>query len=875
MNRHTSYRIQGSLTALATALTLAACAPPEPSATKTPAGAAQRPDYARDNLRPDVDRLIAEVAAEPTTPATLKARAWTLWEWANAYRLAGFPIHPDLSLAISGIMAYPDPPGQQPAVLERCRQVDDWVRELSYRQAHPNALGTLASPNRGPFPVDSYQTLTQVYTLGEAPMGPGAGVLVTAYAYGSPMRIQADNPTGDGYVTITSSKPGVKFRLDTMPISGMHSGTLNGRNVPRPFFEIVEGTLTGGDTITVHIGDRSQGSPGFRLPSPSSSGHRARLWVRLEAGGVVFPLHEVGFLTRGLETAGVRGFAPSVAAVGEAVRISVRSEDRFRNRATSGFPAYIVSSGGREIARVPADGEAVHWVQAQFTEPGVQYLTIASEDGAIRGEINPILVEANPSRRIFWGETHGHSGYAEGIGTVDAYYEFARDDAMFDYATLSEHDIWLDDFEWNTMREATQRYRQPGVFETFLGHEWTTGAGAGGHHIVLFRTPENRRRADRQRSSTLPDLYRLLDAEHETRDVVVIPHAHTPGRWWESDPRFEPLVEIVSNHGTFEWLGRRYAESGFHLGFVGGSDDHIGHPGLRALNSQVVGSDNQGGQAAVIAPERSRDAIFDAMKARSTYATNGHRIILTGALNGAPFGAQIPQTARRELTGRAIGTGPIDRIVVVKNGVDVQTTDYFTGADVASARVVELRLWSETDPFERGVNSRGARLWRGTLKLEGPGTIEGVRTPNVENVYTEEARISATDPKTVEFLVRTRGHFRSVLVAVSGLTSASRLVLDANTPQVERVQQTFTAADLGGAGRTLERRVGPSGQQIDYVTLRLTSPPEERDRTFSYVDEKGAPGDSYWVRVITMNGGIAWSSPIRVGERPGSTTAGF
>ena len=326
-------------------------------------------------------------------------------------------------------------------------------------------------------------------------------------------------------------------------------------------------------------------------------------------------------------------------------------------------------------------------------------------------------------------------------------------------------------------------------------------------------------------------------------------------------------MEIVSNHGTFEWLGRRYAESGFHLGFVGGSDDHIGHPGLRALNSQVAGSDNQGGQAAVIAAEKSRDAIFDALKACSTYATNGHRIILTGALNGAPFGAQVPQTARRELSGRAIGTGPIDRVVVVKNGVDAQTTDYFTGADVASAHVVELRLWSETDPFERGVNSRGARLWRGTLRLEGPGRIEGVRTPNVENVYTEEARISAADPKTVEFLVRTRGHFRSVLVAVSGLTSTSRLILDANTPQVERVQQAFTAADLAGAGRTLERRVGPSGQQIDYVTLRLTRPPEERDRSFSYVDENGAPGDSYWVRVITTNGGIAWSSPIRVGER--------
>ena len=73
-------------------------------------------------------------------------------------------------------------------------------------------------------------------------------------------------------------------------------------------------------------------------------------------------------------------------------------------------------------------------------------------------------------------------------------------------------------------------------------------AGPGGHHNVLFRTPENRRRAERQRAPTLDDLYPLLAAEHDPRDVAVIPHAHAPGSWWQSDPRWESLVEIVSNH---------------------------------------------------------------------------------------------------------------------------------------------------------------------------------------------------------------------------------------------------------------------------------------------------------------------------------------
>jgi hypothetical protein len=852
--------------------TSAADASPAATATATPA-TPQRPDYARDGLRADVERLVAEVAATPTTPATLKARAWTLWEWANAYALAGLPLHSDLSSAMASIAALPDPVPETDIIRLRARQVDDWVRELSFREANPDAIGTLTTPNRGPFPVDSQQTLTQVYTVGSAPMGPGAGVLATIWAYGTPLPIQNTDPAGAGYVRIESSNPAVRFNATTLPLSGMHTGTLSGSNIPRPFFEVVEGTLQPGDTVTVHMGDRAQGGAGLRLPSPSSSGHRARLWIRLAADGVVFPLPEIGFLTEGLETAGVRGFAPSVAGVGEPVRVSVRAEDRFRNRATSGFPVFVVRSGEREIARVPADGQALHQVTAQFDAPGVQYLTIASEDGTIRGEVNPILVEAAPAQRIYWGETHGHSGFAEGIGTVDAYYEFARDDAAFDFATLSEHDIWMDDSEWETLREATGRFHQPGVFETFLGHEWTTAAPGGGHHNVLFRGTGGRR-ADRHRSPTLPDLYALLAAEREPDDVIVIPHAHTPGRWWESDPRFEPLVEIVSNHGTFEWLGRRYIASGYHLGFVGASDDHIGHPGLRALNAQVPGSDNQGGQAAVLATERSRDAIFDAMKARATYATNGHRIVLQATLNGAPMGAKLADAPRREITGRAIGTGPVDRIVIVKNGVDVQTTDFFEGASVESAQFVELRFWSESDPFARDVNSRGTRLWRGTLKLEGPGTITSVATPNTENVYTESARIAAGDPKTVEFLMRTRGHFRSVLVGVSGLAATSQLHLTATTPgapgaagrqNADEISERFAASDVAGAGRTLERK---AGEQTDFVTLRLTTPPTERDRAFSFVDEQGSPGDTYWVRVVTSNGGMAWSSPIRVGDKP-------
>jgi len=52
--------------------------------------------------------------------------------------------------------------------------------------------------------------------------------------------------------------------------------------------------------------------------------------------------------------------------------------------------------------------------QTNNPEPGVHRISIRSKDGAIEGKTNPVLVEKDPEHRIYWGDTHGHSGFAEG-----------------------------------------------------------------------------------------------------------------------------------------------------------------------------------------------------------------------------------------------------------------------------------------------------------------------------------------------------------------------------------------------------------------------------------------------------------------------------
>ena len=853
--------------AIALLLALIGCSAPEETPNRrTDSSLAADPLPA--TLREAVEALKRAVGERPTDGENLADRAQTLGDWIDAHALSGGDSAPFAITVLRNVTDFPT----GTMLVTRSAQLDDLVREYQLRDEEPEALGVLQAESLGPFTAGSFETIRQIWTAGSRGLSIGGGLWLARHFSTMYGPYQADDPSGEGYVTIVTSDDNAVFAAETIMASGPHGGF----RAPEPAlaFRLVEGQVDPGETVTVTYGDISAGSPGLRMTTVSGESVPLPIYVALDEDSSWMMLPIAPFVIEGAEVAGVHGFAPSVLSPGETFEFSVRAQDRWFNRASGEIPAFDILVNGKSVASTEAGTEAIQMLELRLADTGPHWFEIRSKDGSIAGDANPILVTEQADLRIFWGDTHGHSGYAEGIGTVDYFMRFARDEARLDFVTHSEHDVWLDEAEWQLMRTTTAAYDAPGKFIPYLGYEWTSRAANGGHHNVLFRTTEGRERVSALLYPELSSLYQELRAGNAPEDIVIIPHAHNPGDARHSDPLLEPLIEIMSMHGTFEWFIRNYLSNGHQVGFVAASDDHLSHPGYSAPSRLTLGQ--RGGLGAVLAPERSRDALFDAMRARRTYATTGDRMILDVRLNGALMGQRAEFAKTRELSGRVIGTAPIDSITVFKNDQEIWRRDYLTDQNASATQKMQLAFLSDATPKHWGDAPRGWRHWRGRLRLEG-GRIVSARgvdfvNPNAQSLIREG--------DGYQFATMSRGDASPIELVVDNLTEGATLVLEiedaletGSAPPFYRRHQVapggvFRLPFSEMTGGVLTVQV-PAPDYMDGILLRRVVEEGERDIAFEVTDsEDPRQGDYYYVRIRQSNDAAAWSSPIWVGGYP-------
>jgi len=734
----------------------------------------------------------------------------------------------------------------------------------------PEHMGSIRLTPSGPFVAGAYAELTLTYTAGTFGIDDTGMVKISWRTTSDMSKPQFDKPAAPNFTTVEASN-GAKLdiwfdRLNIRP----YANTL--------LIRVGRGYLRAGDTLTVRMGDRRQGSPGYRLQTNCEA--RVELRTSIDA----FATYEFTELPEQPAFALVPGPAahwkaiwPSLAVVGEPFRLAIVAEDAWGNptseakRTLALVPSHPIRGLPQSVAIERGDGPRV--LDGLVAEVAGDLDLRLMADGQELARANPLRVVAAAPLRRYWGDLHGQSGETIGMGSAESYFRYARDLTFIDMVGHQGNDFQITDAFWAELNRLTAAFDAPGRFVCLPGYEWSGNTGMGGDRNIFFRR-EGRpiRRSSHilvegQTSSravyTADELFRALAGE----DAVVI--AHVGGRYADikraHDGRLERSVEVHSTWGTFEWLLHDAFDMGYRVGVVCHSDDHKGCPGATKPGASTFGA--IGGLTCYFMPELTRDALFEALRRRRHYGTTGTRLFLdlratfeqpVTAFSEDPQLARAKEFAVREasmgdiirprsvpmrLAVEAIGTAPIERLDVLHGAKVVQAARPFTAADLG--RRVRV-TWQGAEYRGRGRET----MWQGKLRLSGNRFARFAPV----NFLNPERKVEETSAGTaLTWTSVTTGNLAGMDLWLE-TSRRGTLALDTNVVSGEVDLTTLADGTATFDGGGLDRRIS---------VYRL--PEQDWSRHLAVDHVATFPGGAdvpVYVRVTQSDGHQAWSSPI-------------
>lgn len=520
-----------------------------------------------------------------------------------------------------------------------------------------------------------------VFEAGELGVATGGAVFFQVSPFWGWSTPQVQRESDLGFTRVSTPAQGVELTPRTLDqqLLGVH---IDGR------------ALAAGERIVFDYGVGP-----LRAKADDFAEERSRFWIAVDGDGdgvrkLIAESPWVAVLPGPAELLSI--VAPTVLRPAEVGRLHVALLDAkgnagSRESASIRFHAAPPSLGLAETLQLDAAAGGSAIVDFSPTEEGTFHFTATATlaDGReLQCAIGPLLV-SSAGRRVLWADLHGHSGESDGSGTPEQYWRYGRDVAGLDFLALTDHDHWGMEFldrrpdTWRSLVELARSFDAPGRFVALPGFEFTDWIH--GHRCVIGFDDSAELLSSVDERSDSPQ--KLWDALRGKR-VLTIPHHMAGGPialdWnFAAEPELEPVIEIASVHGSSEAAdspGRIYSPVPGHFardalerkliaGFIASGDSHDGHPGL----AHLAAPQKRAGLAAIVCEERTREALYDALRSRRVYGTTGARILLRFSFAGRPMGSIISAEElglSRDIYVNAIGSAPIARIEVI-HGAEV------------------------------------------------------------------------------------------------------------------------------------------------------------------------------------------------------------
>lgn len=493
---------------------------------------------------------------------------------------------------------------------------------------------------------------------------------------------------------------------------------------------------------------------------------------------------------------------------------------------------------------------------------------------------------------IYFGDIHNHCGISYGHGSLENAYQNAR--LQLDFASVTGHSSWPDmpeqeerlqpvveyhtmGFEklaknWESYVQTTQAHNEPGKFITLFSYEWHSGQY--GDYVVYLKDPVD----SMLKPQTLEEFrQQLLAYQAQGIPCMLVPHHigyKTGYRGINWNAFFEdvtPIVEIMSMHGCAECdespipylhtMGPLTAANtmqsglaaGRHFGVIGSTDNHSAHPG-----------DYGYGRAGVWAEALTRDAIWEALQQRRTYALSGDKIELDFTINGHPLGSRLPYTAQRHIAVNVKGGYALDRIEILKNATVIFHKSFVEKGHLSSpvkGKVVLEFGWGDKDleqPWEIELAVENGELIGVEPRLHGLGVIVPADRHQQRYQFSDWARPHSNsvvlhtctwgNPNTV-----TNAN-QSICLEIEG-KPATKLV-----GKMNGVPFSYALADLHQGSQSAYL----GGFLTGAARLHRFMPEQEYSWRTEFSDEsEHSENDFYYVRVSQKNQQWAWSSPVK------------